>query len=121
MDSLNQLQKWYYSQCNGDWEHGYGIKIDTLDNPGWSIKIDLHGTELENKAFQEHSYGMGKDAETSGDNWLICKIEDKVFKGFSGPFKLEEMIRAFLGWAQGNSEPGAPADDHPRLRAGDRS
>lgn len=30
------LQKWYKSQCDGDWEHEYGIKIETVDNPGWS-------------------------------------------------------------------------------------
>ncbi len=25
----------------------YGIKIETLDNPGWDVSIDLIGTELE--------------------------------------------------------------------------
>ena len=32
---FQRLQKWYKSQCNGDWEHSFGIKIETLDNPGW--------------------------------------------------------------------------------------
>ncbi|GHB54781.1 hypothetical protein GCM10010331_48120 [Streptomyces xanthochromogenes] len=32
---LDRLQSWYSAQCNGDWEHEWGIKIDTLDNPGW--------------------------------------------------------------------------------------
>jgi hypothetical protein len=32
---LNELQVWYGAQCNGSWEHTYGIKIETLDNPGW--------------------------------------------------------------------------------------
>jgi Immunity protein 53 len=26
------LQKWYQSQCDGDWEHGKGIQIGTLSN-----------------------------------------------------------------------------------------
>ena len=42
------IQEWFFSQCNDVWEHSYGIKIDTLDNPGWSVLVDLHGTELEN-------------------------------------------------------------------------
>jgi len=39
MDLLEQVEDWYSSQCNGDWEHQYGISIDTLDNPGWSRSI----------------------------------------------------------------------------------
>jgi len=31
---LQFLQEWYLEQCNGDWEHEFGIKIETLDNPG---------------------------------------------------------------------------------------
>jgi hypothetical protein len=36
------LLKWYHDHCNGDWEHGKGIRISTLDipDPGWSISIN---------------------------------------------------------------------------------
>ena len=47
------LQNWYYSQCNGDWEHGKSIYFSTLDNPGWSISINLENTELQDKEFQK--------------------------------------------------------------------
>ena len=47
MDTLAWIENWYQSQCHGDWEHDYGIKIETLDNPGWRVVIDLAGTELE--------------------------------------------------------------------------
>lgn len=47
------IQKWYQAQCNGDWEHSYGIIIETIDNPGWSITIDLETTELEGKTFKK--------------------------------------------------------------------
>ena len=29
MDPLKRLQDWYISQCDGDWEHTYGISIAT--------------------------------------------------------------------------------------------
>jgi Immunity protein 53 len=45
------LQKWYQSQCNGDWEHSYGITIQTLDNPGWSLFVNLDGTMMEERSF----------------------------------------------------------------------
>jgi len=41
---IEWLQKWYADHCDGDWEHEYGIVIETLDNPGWSIVIDLKNT-----------------------------------------------------------------------------
>lgn len=34
MDSLALLQQWYLQQCNEDWEHSWGVRIATLDNPG---------------------------------------------------------------------------------------
>ncbi|WP_081310453.1 Imm53 family immunity protein [Pseudoalteromonas luteoviolacea] len=41
MDSLNKIQDQYFSHFNDDWEHSFGIKVDTLDNLGWSLIIDL--------------------------------------------------------------------------------
>ena len=46
---LYELQKWYASQCDGDWEHSNGIKIMSIDNPGWHVAINLTDTELEGK------------------------------------------------------------------------
>jgi len=107
MNALVELQKWYHSQCDGDWEHGEGISIGTLDNPGWTIEISLRGTDLEGRDFREHAYGVGENAQTSGEEWLTCKVEENVFKAFGGPFKLEEMIGVFLDWASRNGEPNA--------------
>ena len=55
MNAPQSIQEWYISQCNGDWEHCYGIKIDNIDNPGWAVKIDLHDTEPEDAAFDQVS------------------------------------------------------------------
>ena len=43
------LEDWYADLCNGDWEHTGGIKIETLDNPGWCITVtyDPHEPEPE--------------------------------------------------------------------------
>ena len=108
MNALVELQKWYRYQCDGDWEHGEGISIGTLDNPGWRIEISLRGTHLEGRDFRGRAYGVGEDAQTSGEEWLTCKVEGNVFKAFGGPFKLEEMIGVFLDWAGRNGEVAAP-------------
>jgi hypothetical protein len=49
-DALYLLQRWYVAQCNGEWEHSYGIEIGTLDNPGWSLRVDLKDTTNLNEA-----------------------------------------------------------------------
>ena len=48
---LDWIANWYISQCDGRWEHFYGIKIDTLDNSGWGVEIDLSDTDLIDKPF----------------------------------------------------------------------
>src|SRR4051812_27638192 len=51
MTALERLQAWYFNQCDGDWEHGHGVRIETLDNPGWSLKVNLLDTDLEDRVF----------------------------------------------------------------------
>ncbi len=93
--ALIGLQEWYASQCDGDWEHNFGISIGTLDNPGWSLSINLTGTELEGVPFAEL-----RESHEDERNWLICVVHDNNFNGSGGPFALEPMIQIFLAWAQ---------------------
>ncbi|MEV8403368.1 Imm53 family immunity protein [Streptomyces niveus] len=43
---LDWLRNWYAQQCDGEWEHERGVRIATLDNPGWTVSIDLEESEL---------------------------------------------------------------------------
>lgn len=103
MSTIERLQNWYVSQCNDDWEHTYGINIGTIDNPGWSLIIDLTDTDIQSKEYDGYSYGIGEDAESSGNNWLTTKIEKNQFVCYGGPHKLDEMINIFLDWATSDS------------------
>lgn len=29
--SLSTVEKWYARQCNGEWEHRFGVDISTID------------------------------------------------------------------------------------------
>jgi hypothetical protein len=93
MDTLEWLQAWYLKQCDGDWEHGYGVKIDTLDNPGWSVSISLIGTELERRTFNEIS------REASETDWIKCWLDDNCFEAVGGPLNLPEILDVFRKWA----------------------
>jgi len=92
MTTIEQIQNWYNAQCNGDWEHTFGIHISTLDNPGWTVDIDLTETEVENKEFKPI---INLEPEL---DWIHCRIENNKFKGRGGPEKLEEILLVFLKW-----------------------
>lgn len=100
MDTIAQLQRWYLRQCDEDWEHSYGVKIETLDNPGWHVTVDLTDTELDGRPFAKVQYGLGDESETSGNEWLICEVKEAKFVGAGGPFKLHEILNHFLAWAE---------------------
>lgn len=96
IDTLDWIQTWFSNQCNESWEHSYGIRINTLDNPGWSVTIDLHGTKLENKLMEEIAI------ERSDDDWVFCSVKNKEFKAAGGPRQLKEILEIFKAWV-GNS------------------
>lgn len=88
------IQEWYFQQCNGDWEHQYGVRIETLDNPGWSVFIDLAGTELENRDF------LTVNIERDENNWVYSRVEMKQFLGACGPQNLIELLGIFYSWVK---------------------
>lgn len=96
MNYIKWLEEWYKSQCDGEWEHLYGVKIETLDNPGWFVTIDLADTELEDKNYD----GYQLINEEDDDDWITCHLKNGRFEGFGGPSKLEEIILRFKEWAQ---------------------
>lgn len=91
-DTINFLENWFWSQCNEDWEHLYGIKIDTLDNPGWKVTIDLEETDFENKIFST------LNIQREENNWIQCKKEGTKFIAAGGVFNLKEIISVFREW-----------------------
>jgi hypothetical protein len=91
---LVEIQNWYQSQCDGDWEHVFGVTIDTLDNPGWHVTINLEDTNLEDKLFSEIK------TDNSEEDWFICRVTDKKFEGAGDPQKLEKIVQIFLEWSK---------------------
>ena len=84
------------------------MKIDTLDNPGWSVTIDLDGTSLEEKKFSPVAYGVEKEAVERSDDWIHCYVEGKKFVARGGPHKLDEILQIFLRWKEEPNQPPEP-------------
>ena len=98
---LTWLQQWYLRQCDGDWEHAFGVTIGTLDNPGWYVTVDLTETELEGRPYD----GYHREAEP--DNWVHCEVVDDKFRGYGGPNNLTEILERFRNWAETEGTPPA--------------
>jgi len=86
---LTRLQNWYLTNCDGDWEHSYGISINTLDNPGWTVKIDLTDTCLQDTEYE-------KEVDNGDFDWLFVKVNEKTFKASGDPSKLTIILSIFL-------------------------
>jgi hypothetical protein len=92
-DVTRRLQAWFANQCDDNWEHDRGVRIDTLDNPGWHVRIDVTGTPLEERLF------VSVDTERKEGDWLRCNVKNGVFEGFGGAENLTEILESFLRWA----------------------
>ncbi|MGV9779260.1 immunity 53 family protein [Streptosporangium sp. NPDC003464] len=93
-DSLAFLQSWYASCCDGEWEHGYGVEIETLDNPGWSVEIDLMDTPLSGTSLERLVI------DRTEDDWVQFWSDGIHFKGACGPLNLGEMLKAFRDFVE---------------------
>ncbi len=109
--ALQRLTEWYSRQCNGEWEHGYGFTISTLDNPGVSVKIELRDTYLESIPFEEK-----KDSCETRDTWMICRRNADVFEGAGAASRLENIIEEFLRWAEHYEKGPNELPESPILR-----
>jgi hypothetical protein len=93
------LQNWYLNRTNGDWEHQYGVTIETLDNPGWRVSIDLSETYLACKPFSQFSYDNGPL------DWVYRKVVDHRFDAACAPPKLVTVLAIFREWAEERAGP----------------
>jgi hypothetical protein len=88
------ILNWYFKQCHGEWKDSKSIEIRTIDNPGWSLKICLNETELQDKEFQKIKI------DRSEHDWIRCSNDGNIFECFGGPLNLPEILEIFRKWAE---------------------
>ncbi|MFO0948082.1 MAG: immunity 53 family protein [Planctomycetota bacterium] len=93
-DRTVRLQQWYESQCDGQWEHAYGVSIESLDNPGWLVRIDLRGSPAEGKKYSEEAFGL-LDGNLTATRWYEIKVVENVFEaaGSDLPFLMDRFFQ----------------------------
>jgi hypothetical protein len=102
-DELTWLQHWYVEHCDGEWAHGFGNTIETIDNPGWSLTICVEDTELASAIFEPVK------TERSETDWIECRVAEREirssrnyrrFEGFGGAANLSDIIAVFRIWVE---------------------
>lgn len=89
MKILDWIQDWFKNNCDGEWEHGSGIQIATLENPGWEIEIDISNTSV---ATLNIPWILN---ENSKQDWYGVKIENQKFIAEGDAGKLEFLLDLF--------------------------
>jgi hypothetical protein len=97
-DQISRLERLFASLCDGDWEHGQGITIENLDNPGWTIRISLSGTRFAHLALPATM------TERTEDDWIHVSIvrenHDTLLQCACGPRNLSEALDVVLDLLQ---------------------
>ena len=94
-DVLEWLEQWYQSQCDGEWEHDCGVTIETLDNPGWLVQVDLRGARAK---LADHALALVGEppSEQNGNEgglvWMTCDIKAGKFVGAGDPTQLRAIL-----------------------------
>ena len=97
-DVLTELERWYLDQCDEEWEHDYGVAIDTLDNPGWRVRVDVVGTDLAEREYAR------LETHRSETDWVVTWRDVTRWHAACGGANLGEALDRFLSWAGPRAE-----------------
>jgi hypothetical protein len=107
------LQAWFAQQPDSYRAKPGAVVINTLDNPGWSLKVSLDGTRLGGVVLPEFSPKKGEA------NWFSRHSDGKVFCAYGGPLNLIDILKEFVEWSKASlAAPSAAAGsraDEPAL------
>lgn len=90
IDLVQGIEAWFRTQCDGDWEHSYGLSIETIDNPGWHVEVDLADT-----TWADLDIPFSRDERRDLD-WIQFEVRDSKFIGSGGMSNLSEILSLFL-------------------------
>lgn len=115
-DRISFLEDWYAQQCDGDWEHEWGVEIATLDNPGWQVTINLEGTPWADRQQEREIH------ERTEHDWYHAWSDGHTWEASCGPQNLSEVLGRFRLFLAGpvedvrEEQESEPVDPRYRIR-----
>ena len=91
-DDLIWLASWFGIRANHD---GPRITLQTLDNPGWILSVELPTLETKDEViFSEGAVPSAANGNIGGNDWLECRIRSGRLVVAGDPTKLPKLFRA---------------------------
>jgi hypothetical protein len=87
--------EWYQSHCDNSWEHHYGVRLETLDNPGWQLTVDLIHTNLQGQTMTEIREGITSLDWPDSPRWIHCCVKENKFQGACDPTQVARLFEIF--------------------------
>jgi len=78
----SSIEKRYAATATLDREHQWGVSIETADDPGWRIQIDLRETKAEGRTSE------WVKTNRSVDDWLMYRAVGDKFESSCGTLNL---------------------------------
>lgn len=98
-NDLDWFCGWVAKHCDDEWEHGYPVILDTYDNPGWRLRVNL-----ENSAMRSRQVLPLVDGLPGDDRWFSCRIDGGMFHGACDLAQLPRLLKVFREWAEMSAE-----------------
>ena len=92
---FRDIIEWYQSHCDDSWEHQYGVRLETLDNPGWQLTVDLIHTDLQGRTMIEVREGIAPGDHPVAPRWIHCFVRDNKFQGACDPTQVARLFETF--------------------------
>ena len=89
MEITDWIQNWFKNNCDGDWEKAEVILINTTENPGWEVEIDISNTSIANMNI---NWILN---ENGAQDWYGVKIENQKFNATGDSGKLKFLLGLF--------------------------
>ena len=97
--------RWVESQFDGNWEHGRGFSLGLVDNPGWTLRIDVSNHDVSRTTLLPI-----KESDVDHTRFFFAEVTaDDVFDGICDATQLERLLRVFRSLIE--TSPERPSDD----------
>ena len=83
---IEGLLRWYAARCDGAWEHRYGFTIESCDNPGLQVTVDI---ATEPALRPEADRPLTQEGDDPGVSMMI---RDRKLVAFAAPGRERQML-----------------------------
>lgn len=101
---LKWLEDWYAFNCDGDWEHSYGVTFIMKEHTGWSVAINV-----SNMIFSETNDSSKIICTPNNDNEQY-QLNDGYFYGDTDSNNLSSLLDVFINTIEGHKDEGYTQD-----------